>query len=308
MATADALRMRRGPTEVEFAPSQGGRLTRLRHDGVDLVLPPGRVPGFHGDTFWPSPQARFDWPPPPILDSGPYDVLDESPGSVTLRSGPDPDFGFQLEKRFDLAPHSLTMEFILTNIWREPQDVAPWQVTRAPRDGLLVWATGEPFRDADRIRKQEEDPGCWFVHESTARFAGLRSTAGHSSIAVPGVPTISKLFADARGWLAHAHHATLLLRVFPDLAIDQVAPRQGEVEMYFNPELDYIELENQGAYVTLAPGQSLTYPVEWRFRRLDPDTPTDQLTAGLLAGIHALLAAGASSRGRPAQPTLRSRA
>ena len=112
----------------------------------------------------------------------------------------------------------------------------------------------------------------------------------HSSITVPAVTRKSKAFTDARGWLAHAHHSTLFLRVFPDLTIDQAAPRQGEVELFFDPERDYIELENQGAHVTLGPGQSLTYPVEWRLRALDPGLPTDRLTPELLAEIHSLLA------------------
>jgi hypothetical protein len=288
--TSRALVLRCGPTEVEFLPAEGGRLSGLRHNGVDLVLPPGRVPGFHGDTFWPSPQARFDWPPPPVLDAEPYEVVLESDRGLTLRSAPDADFGFQVEKHFELAADSLAIEFTLTNIWPHPQAVAPWQVTRAPREGVLVWAPGEPFADADRMRKQQEDPGCWFVHrDSTVAFEGLAVGRDHASIAVPEVSTTSKLFTDAHGWLAHAHRATLVVRTFPDLTNAQAAPRQGEVEMYFNPERDYIELENQGAYVTLAPGQSLTYPVEWRLRTLDPRIPTDRVTPELLDEIHRLL-------------------
>lgn len=285
-----ALTMSSGPTEVEFRPTEGGRLTRLRYGGVDLVLPPGQVPGFHGDTFWPSPQARFDWPPPPTLDAAPYEVVAESALSLTLRSAPDHDYGLQAEKRFELGEHGLVMEFTLTNIWSRPQEVAPWQVTRARREGLLVWATGEPFHDGDRMRKQREDPGCWFVHaDSDSTFEGLEAGDAHSSILVPAVTTTSKLFTDARGWLAHVHHATVFLRVFPDLSTDEAAPRQGEVELYFNPVSDYVELENQGAFVTLAPGQSLTYPVHWRLRRLDPGLPTDRVTPELLTQIDALL-------------------
>ena len=299
MDATRALTRRCGPTEVELQPSEGGRITRLTYDGVDLVLPPGRVPGFHGDTFWPSPQARFDWPPPPILDAAPYEVVTESSSSLGLRSAPDLDFGFQLEKRFSLSEHGLAMEFTLTNIWPHAQEVAPWQVTRAPRAGILVWATGEPFHDADRMQKQTEDPGCWFVHtDSTVTFEGLEAGDTHSSITVPAVTRKSKAFTDARGWLAHAHHSTLFLRVFPDLTIDQAAPRQGEVELFFDPERDYIELENQGAHVTLGPGQSLTYPVEWRLRALDPGLPTDRLTPELLAEIHSLLADVSAPCGR----------
>ena len=271
-------------------PRRAAASTCLRYQGVDLVLPPGRVPGFHGDTFWPSPQARFDWPPPPILDAAPYEVVTESARRLALRSAPDPDFGFQVEKRFDLSEHGLAIEFSLTNIWSRPQDVAPWQVTRAPRSGVLAWASGQLFHDADRLQKQNEDPGCWYLHSgSTAVFAGLEVGEDHSSIVVPAVTATSKLFTDARGWLAHAHHSTLFLRIFPDLTLEQAAPRQAEVEMYFDVNRDYIELENQGPYVTLAPGQSLTYPVEWRFRTIGADVPTDRISPQLLAEIDGLL-------------------
>jgi hypothetical protein len=244
-----------------------------------------------GTTEWTScSHPRFDWPPPPILDSAPYDIITESAIRLTLRSKPDNDFGFQVEKRFDVSEHGLAIEFSLTNIWSHPQVVAPWQVTRAPRTGVLAWASGQQFHDADRLQKQDEDPGCWFLHSgSTAAFEGLEVGGDHSSIVVPAVSATSKLFTDARGWLAHAHHATLFLRIFPDLAPDQAAPRQAEVELYFNAERDYIELENQGAFVTLAPGQSLTYPVEWRFARLAAEVPTDRLTQQLLAAIHSHL-------------------
>lgn len=290
MHGGSARTMRCGELEAEFRPEEGGRLTRLQYAGVDLVLPPGRVPGFHGDTFWPSPQARFDWPPPRTLDTGPYEVLAESGRSLALRSAPDQEVGLLLEKRFELGEHCVGMEFTLTNIWPEPQDVAPWQVTRAPRSGMLVWATGQPFQDADRLQKQREDPGCWFLHrDGDAPFEGLEVGPTHCCIRVPHVSRRSKLFADASGWLAHVHDATLFLRTFPDLTLEQMAPRQGEVELFFDPERDYIELENQGRYVTLQAGQSLTYAVEWRMRGLGPAIPDDRLTDELLAEIHALL-------------------
>ena len=295
---ATELTRRCGPTEIEVLPSEGGRLARVRYHGVDLVMPRGRVPGFYGDTFWPSPQERFDWPPPPVLDAEPYEIVAETQCQLTLRSAPDPDFGLQVDKHFQIADHGMSFDFRLTNIWSRSQQVAPWQVTRATREGLLIWAAGEPFTDADRLQKQHEDPGCWFMHaDSTATFDGLVSAGAHAAIGVPEVRTTSKYFTDARGWLAHVHHGILFLRVFPDLTPVQAAPRQGEVEMYFNVERDYIELENQGAYVTLAPGQCLDYRVQWRFSTLPAALATDRLTPELVAEIEALLAAGQGTAG-----------
>ncbi|HSN43519.1 MAG TPA: DUF4380 domain-containing protein [Propionibacteriaceae bacterium] len=297
-----------GSLEVEFLPAVGGRLASLRHAGVDLVLPPGRVPGFYGDTFWPSPQSRFDWPPPPVLDAEPYDVLADTECELTMRSAPDPDFGFQVGKHFTLSEHGLATVFTLTNTWPVEQDVAPWQVTRATREGLLVWAGGEPFTDADRLQKQREDPGCTYLHAATpAPFEGFVASGSHASLHVPSVTRTSKFFSDARGWLAHVHHGTVFLRIFPDLTLDQIAPRQGEVELFFDPVRDYIEIENQGPYETLAPGAALSYAVEWRFGAVDPDIPTDRITPELLRSIHALLAPSAPALAQDTPPDPRDR-
>ena len=285
-----SLVKRLGPVLAEFSP-RGGRLDRLRFGEVDLVLPPGRVAGFHGDTFWPSPQARWDWPPPPELDAGPYQVLVDSAADVLMRSAPDPSVDLRVDKRFRLVPDGMDIEFTVTNTSLRPNAVAPWQVTRAPRSGLILWAAGEPFTDEDRLVKQREDPGCWYVHaRGPSPFAGLVAGDAYAAVVIDDVPRTCKLFTDARGWAAHVHDATLFLRVFPDITAGQAAPRQAEVELYFDLERDYIELENQGAYEELAPGASLPYRVGWRFAALDPDLPADRVTPQLLAVIEDLLA------------------
>lgn len=282
--------LRRGSLGVEFRPWHGGRLTRLRYAGVDLVVTPEELPGFHGDTFWPSPQALFDWPPPAALDAEPYDVLVHSGTELAMRSAPDREFGLQVDKRFVLGDDALSIDYAVRNTWERPNRFAPWQVTRAPRTGLLVWSPGDPFTDEDRVIKQRDDPGCWYVHaRGTKPFAGLTSAAGYAAIAVPDVTRTCKLFTDARGWLAHVHDAILFLRVFPDLTVDQMAPRQAELELFFSAERDYIELENQGAYQELPPAGELRYAVQWRFARIDPQLPTDRLTPELVAVIEGLL-------------------
>jgi hypothetical protein len=265
-------------------------LATLRYRGVDLVLPPGRVPGFWGDTFWPSPQSLFDWPPPPVLDGEPYEVLAASPGRLVVRSAPDPGFGIQVEKAYSVTEGALDFTFTVANVGREPRSLAPWQVTRAARSGLVVWAPGEPFTDEDRLVKQREDPGCWYVHaRGTQPFHGLTAQAGLAAIHVPEVPRTCKLFTDARGWLAHVLDGTVLLRVFPDLAPAEAAPRQAEVELFFSPERDYIELENQGPLQALQPGTTLSYSTQWRFATLPAAVPTDRVTPALVAVLEGLL-------------------
>ena len=283
----------RGRLELVLRPADGGRLARLRYDGVDLVLPPGQPHGIYGDTFWPSPQSRFEWPPPPTLDAGPYAVVSRSARSVVLSSEPDETVGLQAVKELALTADGVDFAFTLTNVWPHDQRVAPWQVTRAAREGLLVWAEGAAFTDADRVVKHREDPPCWFRHaDLPGTFEGFATAGTLASIAVPAVTRTSKYFTDARGWLAHLHRGILVLRRFPDLTIDEVAPRQAELELYVDLERDYIEMENQGAYVTLTPGASVRYRTQWFVDDADPVLATDRVTPELVAAIAALAGRG----------------
>ena len=293
---AAEILLRSGDLELELHPAAGGRLARLRHHGVDLVLPPGAPHGIYGDTLWPSPQARWEWPPPPALDSGPYEVLSASTDFATLRSGPDESVGLSVVKRIALSPFGVDFSFTMTNLWSTEQRVAPWQVTRAAREGLLVWAEGEPFTDADRVLKHQEDPPCFFRHrELPGPFEGVVEAGELGSMRVPSVTRTSKYFTDARGWLAHLHRDRLMLRLFPDLSTEQPAPRQAEVELYVDLERDYIEMENQGAYVRLAPGASLDYRTRWVVGEVDPGLPTDRVTEGLRSAITDLARLGGAS-------------
>lgn len=273
------IRLSAGSLEAILHPDHGGRLAALRAGDTDLILPPDRVEGFYGDTFWPSPQERFDWPPPAILDNEPYQVLHYDETSATLLSAPDPDFGFQIEKHFQLSPTQLSFRFRLTNIWDQPQQVAPWQVTRAPSEGILIWASGKPFTDEDRLIKQREDPGCYYLHEKDEKPfpTPIPQQKGLCQLAVDDVPITCKLFTDAQGWLAHLQGKLLVIRSFPDITPDQAAPRQGELELYFNPERGYIELENQGPYQTLRPGETLAYETNWRFHALEGNSISEAL-------------------------------
>jgi hypothetical protein len=275
-------RLDRGPLQARILPQQGGRLAVLRFRGVDAIVPPGRVPGFWGDTFWPSPQSLFDWPPPATLDGAPYEVLGAGPDRIALRSRPDARLGLQVEKLCVVGDDAVGFTFTLGNVGRQPRGVAPWQVTRAPRAGLLVWQPGQRFDDDDRVVKHVEDPGCWYWHDRLPDFAGHEQIHGHAAIRVPDVTTTSKFFTDARGWAAHVHSGLVVLRIFPDIEPDQMAPRQAELELFFGLERDYIEVENQGPYRALEPGEALTYHVEWRIASLPPGIPADRLTPELV--------------------------
>jgi hypothetical protein len=54
-----------------------------------------------------------------------------------------------------------------------------------------------------------------------------------------------------------------LLKQFQNLRPGEAAPGEAEVQVYVNAGKTYIELESQGAYTLLQPGQSLQWAVRW---------------------------------------------
>ena len=72
-----------------------------------------------------------------------------------------------------------------------------------------------------------------------------------------------KINANGKGWLAYTNGELLLVKDFSDLEAGQAAPGEDEIQVYVNQGQTFIELESQGAYLSLAPGESLTYSVRW---------------------------------------------
>ncbi len=81
-----------------------------------------------------------------------------------------------------------------------------------------------------------------------------------------------KLFRNgSEGWLTHANKGVLFVKQFCELGTDQEAPGEAEIEIYANKDRTYIELENQGPYTTLSPGESIGWIVKWFVRKI-PDS------------------------------------
>ena len=70
----------------------------------------------------------------------------------------------------------------------------------------------------------------------------------------------------------------LMIKKFADITPDQPAPNEAEIQVYVNQGKTYIELESQGEYKTLQPGESLTWEVKWYLIPLkDAPAPSKKL-------------------------------
>lgn len=249
---ADRLALSVGDTYFEVWPEHGARITSLRQAGLELLSQTG-APNYaeaFGSTFWPSPQ-RWPWPPPAELDHYPYRTSIDASGAIVAESAVHAGTSLKLIKRFraDRERESIVIEYAMHNAGTAPVSWAPWEITRLPSSGLAFWPTGSAPTGSTPLRAEAE--------------------LGHTWCSPDGTPGEAKLFADgAGGYLAYLLGDRLLIKRFDDIESAAAAPNEAEIELYVNAQHSYLELENQGAYVSMEPGQGVTYGVEWYARRL----------------------------------------
>jgi hypothetical protein len=250
--------------QLEVDPANGGRISALTVDGRNF-LTDSNVNRFNwGSTFWPSPQSDWDWPPSSELDNQPYSA-EEKDNVLKMVSRKDPKSGLVVTKEFSGSnvDGAFTLKYTLTNKSDTPRRVAPWEVTRVHTNGIAFFPLGKGEKRGGLLPLTFDKHGiCWFTYDS-------------SKVPVKGD---SQLYTDgSEGWFAQVNGDLILVKKFPDFPYDKSAPKEAEVELYANraaPEKSYVEIEHQGSYEQLMPGQSLTWEMTWYLRKLPSNIKT----------------------------------
>lgn len=269
-----------GDTVFAVDAAQAGRIAEFSFGGRN-VLTSAQAPEQNnwGSTFWPSPQGDWGWPPPAEIDPGVY-TPQVSKGSLLVSSAVAPGLGLAVSKRFtvDVARGAVHIEYGIVNRGSQPRSVAPWEISRVASGGLTFFPMGEgqPWKGPQEILPlQIADGVAWLASETAP------------------APNDQKVFADGReGWIAHVAGDLLLVKAFADTTPAQAAPGEAEIELYTDPGRTYVEVENQGAYVRLEPGQASTWPVRWFLRKLDPALPVRPGSARLAELVRGLVKEG----------------
>lgn len=240
----------------EVDPNLGGRITRFEYEGTDILAGPDYNETYFGSTFWTSPESDWSQPPPVAHDSGPYDVSPRAGLPIVMTARDDSLFSgkqIKVQKSFDVALERgvILIEYSILNTSKtETFSLAPWEVTRLPGGGLSFFPYVSTSNATEGISVDVIDDVAWFDHPTHAQAGG------------------QKLWADgAEGWLAHIAGDLLYAKIFPPLEGGTAAPGENEVEIYSSDRhgvsTAYIELEVQGAFTRLAPGQRVSLPVTW---------------------------------------------
>jgi hypothetical protein len=243
-----------GDVLLTIDPNDGAKDISLNAYGVELLTGKEVRTEYYGSSLWLSPQKNY-WPQPDELDYGSYAVTDVEGGKL-FTSQPDHKHGFQYfkETRVDEKNSAFLHRYRIRNISDSLQSCAAWEVTRLPKKGMSVFPVSEHGIDEERAI----DPSI-----PTLLKDGLMwHSYGPSQLGHPGKHCKTFAFG-AEGWLAYMLEDVLLVKQFPNFSPGRVAKGESDVEIYVCGEFDYIELESQSAFTTLAPGEELEYIVTW---------------------------------------------
>lgn len=265
-----SLSLQSGRLSFTVLPEVGGRVQKCTFAGRELLSDPDANPDNWGATYWTSPQADWGWPPVPEVDSAPYAAATSS-GEIHL-VGPPARLGarrFRIEKRFFVRAHeSIDTEYRIVNLGDAPFAMASWEISRVLPAGLTFFPRGAsmltPIPPHAELVLTVDEGVSFYDH---AAFE-------------PGLSR--KVHADGQeGFLAHVAQDTgegdlLLLKLFADSSPEEQAPGEGEVELFANFDGRYVEVEVQGTYDTIAPGQSSSFVVRTLVVPVPPGLRSDR--------------------------------
>ena len=81
------------------------------------------------------------------------------------------------------------------------------------------------------------------------------------------------------------------MKTFPPIAATEAAPGEAAIEIYADPTHSYVEVEQQGPFASLLPGQRTDWTVTWRLGRLPAALALGAANPELVAAARALVRA-----------------
>lgn len=233
-----------GDVTMTIDAAHGAKILSFKRGDAEIISQLKMFNAF-GSTFWTSPQSEWNWPPVAEYDRLEYQV-EQTPTSLVMEGKTSERFGYSIRKRFEADPsdEAIVVTYSIVNRSDQTRKVAPWEITRVPGEGLIFFAAkSSDITPAGLMEFNDKYGAAWYSFDEAKENR--------------------KINADGKGWLAYEGNNLLLVKKFPDLKPSQPAPAEAEIQVYVNQGTSFIELESQGAYSELAPGESLNYSVKW---------------------------------------------
>lgn len=234
-----------GEVTMTVDADRGGKIVSFRYQDKE-VLSQTRFPNSFGSTFWTSPQSDWNWPPVAEYDRLAYEA-EMGEGSLVLTGQKSKRFGMHIRKEFsvDAKSGAIVIRYTIVNESDQERKVAPWEISRVPNGGIVFFQAKEavPANNMKGLPFTFEKGAAWYVMDEAKENR--------------------KINADGNGWLAFCDNGLMFIKKFEDIKPAEAAPAEAEIQIYANPGKTFVEIEEQGAYTTIAPGEELSWTVKW---------------------------------------------
>lgn len=269
---AGAYRLSNQAVELVFVP-QIGRIMRYGYIGgknvlwenpklagktTDFSRPVTDWNNYGGDKLWPAPQAKWGWPPDPLLESSEQAVQILPGNRLLVTSQPSKTYGLRFirEIAFNPTGTGVTLRNVMVATGQNPVTWSVWEVT------------------------QVDDPaGAYLPLHRSARFpqgyiafSGNKPEAGHVTIQAGKIRFRRQSARGAKigaaapaGWI-RADWPGLQVEVSASYEAGQDYPDGGcAQEIWSNGDPDrYMEMELLSPIHTLKPGERYAFTTRWR--------------------------------------------
>jgi len=235
-----------GDVTLTINAAEGGKVVSFKYNDTE-VLSTNKFPNAYGSTFWTSPQVEWNWPPVAEIDRLPYEIVSETENSeIVLKGKVAEKLKYSVTKKFtvDKKDGAIVVTYTITNAADETRKVAPWEITRVPGEGTVFFDCPLAGITPEGLMPfTEEFKASWLKFDTQKENR--------------------KINADGKGWLAYVNKGLMMVKKFPNISPEQPAPQEAEIQVYINANSTYVELESQGAYTELNPGESFDWTVRW---------------------------------------------
>ncbi|TLM78435.1 DUF4380 domain-containing protein [Microbulbifer harenosus] len=267
-AEDDTIRLSKDSLKLALDPNYGGRITELWYGDRDLLAVPEPGENSFGSTFWLSPQTLWNWPPIPEHDTAPYAVTAKDKHSATVTSAYGG--GARISKTVTVNNGQSATVHYRIDADKDFPEIAAWEITRVPSRGLaFAPVTTDSVKTVrGRMAYELENDALWLPMEADAPLVEGKVVANGTE-----------------GWLAYAVDGLLYLKLYPKVAMREMASGEGDIELYLSGELPFLELEVQSAARRLQRGQGLDWSVEWLLLPLPEDLKIHSGSPDLLAFV-----------------------
>lgn len=236
-----------GKTSMMIDAANGARIMSLKYDTLE-VLSQNPAPNMYGSTFWTSPQKEWNWPPVREHDMARY-AVEKRGEKIIMTSQLSEKIPLRIIKSFstDVNDSCFVIAYSIINEGKEDRCVAPWEVTRVPGEG--------------RISFEAATDSIW-----PAGLMNFRQEGKNTYYDIDASEKQRKINANGTGWLRYTSKGLTLTKLFPNLKAGEAAPGEDEIQVYVHQNKMYCELEEQGPYTLLRPGERLEWAVRWKLQ------------------------------------------